>query len=93
MTWLRSSHCSSDHVTEQCVEVAIGTRFVVVRDSKNPDRTNLMFSTEEWAAFVLGVKDGEFDLSPAPTAGGTSAGLPDHDPSASLRRPSRERAS
>jgi hypothetical protein len=46
-----------------CVEVGqLPTGSIAVRDSKDPDRaTALEFTTEEWAAFVLGVKAGEFD--------------------------------
>lgn len=34
---------------------------VVVRDSKRPDQPVLRFTTDEWAAFVSGVRAGEFD--------------------------------
>jgi len=47
----------------ECVEVALlpdGT--VHVRDSKNVDQPPHRFSSAEWAAFVAGVKNGEFDL-------------------------------
>jgi len=33
-----------------------------MRDSKNPGGPVLAFTPEEWEAFTLGVKDGEFDL-------------------------------
>ncbi len=36
---------------------------VTIRDAKNPDGPKLIFTPEEWHAFVLGVKDGEFDLA------------------------------
>lgn len=36
-------------------------RVVVMRDAKNPDGPTLYFTEDEWDAFVLGVKDGEFD--------------------------------
>jgi hypothetical protein len=45
-----------------CVEVAVtrdGGR--AVRDSKNPTGGLHFFNPSEWAAFVAGVKDGEFD--------------------------------
>jgi hypothetical protein len=43
-----------------CVEVAkIPSR--VVRDSKDPYGPSLYFFESEWAAFVKGVKAGEFD--------------------------------
>ncbi|MGH2599998.1 MAG: DUF397 domain-containing protein, partial [Dehalococcoidia bacterium] len=35
---------------------------VAVRDSKNPDGPALAFTHAEWAAFVGGVQDGEFNL-------------------------------
>ncbi|MGQ0572739.1 MAG: DUF397 domain-containing protein [Pseudonocardia sp.] len=45
-----------------CVEVCrLGDDRVAVRDSKAPARV-LHFSTGEWAAFVAGVKAGEFDV-------------------------------
>ena len=45
-----------------CVEVADNLPGVVaVRDSKNPASPALQFTPSEWAAFVAGVKDGEFD--------------------------------
>jgi hypothetical protein len=47
----------------QCVEVAAlpdGT--VSVRDSKNVAKPAHEFSRAEWAAFIAGVKAGEFDF-------------------------------
>ena len=44
-----------------CVEVAISTTEVAVRDSKDPKGPILSFSPKEWKAFVAGVKIGEFD--------------------------------
>lgn len=47
-----------------CVEVADNLPgMVAVRDSKNPDGAMLVFTTDEWRAFVDGAKDGEFDLA------------------------------
>jgi hypothetical protein len=37
-------------------------RLYLMRDAKNPDGPVLAFTPEEWEAFTLGVKDGEFDL-------------------------------
>jgi hypothetical protein len=34
----------------------------VMRNSADPDGPKLYFTEAEWEAFVLGVKDGEFDL-------------------------------
>lgn len=44
-----------------CVLVAMRDQ-VAVRHSKDPGKTTLTFSRAEWAAFVAGVKAGEFDL-------------------------------
>jgi hypothetical protein len=48
-----------------CVEVGRSPEgSVVVRDSKDPERrASLVFTAEEWWAFVAGVKNGEFDLA------------------------------
>ena len=43
-----------------CVEVRRAVGDVTVRDSKDPTR-ELIFTVDEWAAFVRGVKAGEFD--------------------------------
>jgi Domain of unknown function (DUF397) len=46
-----------------CVEVADNLPGVVaVRDSKNPTGPALVFTPAEWAAFTIGVKDGEFNI-------------------------------
>lgn len=46
-----------------CVEVGQSPDgSVVLRDSKDAERSvSLAFTNEEWAAFVKGVKAGEFD--------------------------------
>jgi hypothetical protein len=36
---------------------------VAVRDSKDREGPELAFISDEWAAFVQGVKRGEFDLT------------------------------
>ena len=36
---------------------------ITVRDAKHPDGPKLIFTPDEWHAFVAGVKDGEFDLA------------------------------
>jgi hypothetical protein len=58
--WIRSRACSSDG----CVEVAqLSDGGVALRDSKNTDLPAHVFDRQEWAAFVTGVKNGEFDLA------------------------------
>lgn len=37
---------------------------VAVRDSKDPGGPKLLFTREEWKAFVGGLKAGEFDTLP-----------------------------
>jgi len=56
--WVKSSYCSSGG----CVEVALAGDLVLVRDSKNVASPQLEYRRDEWAAFVAGVKHGEFDL-------------------------------
>lgn len=46
----------------QCVQVARLDQAVAVRDSKDPAGPFLTFTPDEWAAFIGGAKDGEFDL-------------------------------
>lgn len=49
-------------VSTNCVEVGqYGPAMVAIRDSKDPE-IELLFDRIEWAAFVAGVKNGEFDL-------------------------------
>ncbi|NUR71067.1 MAG: DUF397 domain-containing protein [Hamadaea sp.] len=58
--WRKSARSSPSG--DNCVEVAFVPAGVAVRDSKNPDGGALLFTEQEWAAFVAGTKDGEFDL-------------------------------
>ena len=55
--WMRSSKCAAS----SCVEVASMGSLVLVRDSKAPDTPYLSYTSEEWQAFIAGVKAGEFD--------------------------------
>lgn len=56
--WRRSSACSEG---SNCVEVAPFGDGVAVRDSKDPDGPVLLFTRAEIAAFLDGVRAGEFD--------------------------------
>jgi hypothetical protein len=54
----RSSFCTDAH---GCVEVAVDSVEVRLRDAKHPDGPALVFDRPEWQAFLAGVKAGEFD--------------------------------
>jgi uncharacterized protein DUF397 len=57
LTWVKSSRCDSNH----CVEAAITSDgAVAVRNSQAPDGPVVLFSMDEWKAFVGGVENGEF---------------------------------
>jgi hypothetical protein len=46
-----------------CVETAfLADGSVAVRDTKDREGPNLIYTGPEWEAFIKGVKDGEFDL-------------------------------
>jgi len=46
------------------VEVALAGESVLLRDSKDQLGPSLRFTPEEWSAFLVGVRSGEFDLRP-----------------------------
>ncbi|MFD9906351.1 DUF397 domain-containing protein [Streptomyces sp. NPDC059063] len=55
---------------EERVEIAyLPEGAVAMRSSLEPD-TVLRYTAAEWRAFVLGARDGEFDLEPSPRNGG-----------------------
>jgi hypothetical protein len=56
--WQRSSQIDG---AENCVEVAFVDDAIAVRDSRDPDGPALIYTRDEWEAFIGGVKDGEFD--------------------------------
>ena len=70
--WRRSRHCAE---CSACVEVTVTTdtsrwphkagaaKLYLMRDSNRPDGPVLAFTPAEWEAFVLGVRDGEFDIA------------------------------
>jgi hypothetical protein len=59
ISWFKSSASS----VTGCVEVAhLPGGLVGLRDSKDRDRQPHVFNRHEWAAFITGVKNGEFDL-------------------------------
>lgn len=44
-------------------------KLVLMRDAKHPEGPVLVFTPDEWDAFIGGVKDGEFDLDTFQQAG------------------------
>ena len=44
------------------MEIRENNGTIQVRDSKDPSGPILTFNAKEWAAFIGGAKDGEFDL-------------------------------
>lgn len=60
--WRKSSFSNPNG--NQCVEVAVSTDAVALRDSKNPDGAVLVFNHGEWTAFVAGIAAGELRVPP-----------------------------
>ncbi len=60
-SWRKSSH-SNGNGGNNCVEVATLGTTIAVRDSKDPNGPALLFTPDEWNAFLCGAKDGEFDI-------------------------------
>lgn len=68
LTW-HKSRASGD--TGGCVEVAIGAESVYLRNSRHTDGgPALEFRYHEWAAFLTGVRNGEFELPAASQSAG-----------------------
>ena len=56
--WITSRACNNS----ACVQVAhLPGGMVALRDSKDTTKSPHIFDREEWAAFLTGVKAGEFD--------------------------------
>jgi Domain of unknown function (DUF397) len=56
--WVSSRACNNS----ACVQVAhLPGGMVGIRDSKDTSKAAHIFDSSEWAAFVAGVKAGEFD--------------------------------
>ena len=57
VAWRRASFCHAG----ECVEVAGHDGMVWIRSSSEPELGTIRYSPAEFAAFVAGVKAGEFD--------------------------------
>jgi hypothetical protein len=55
--WQSSDRGSGD------VQIAFVDGYIAMRDGRNPEGPALIFTPAEWRAFVLGARDGEFDLA------------------------------
>ncbi|SEL94313.1 protein of unknown function [Streptacidiphilus jiangxiensis] len=55
--WLSSSQGVGD------VQIAFVDGYIAMRDGRSPEGPALIFTPAEWNAFVLGARDGEFDLT------------------------------
>ncbi|WP_328319953.1 DUF397 domain-containing protein [Streptomyces sp. NBC_00388] len=62
---------TSEH--EERVEIAHLPDGAVAMRSSIDHGTVLRYTEAEWRAFVLGARDGEFDLEPAPHNGGVTS--------------------
>lgn len=59
LAWRKSSYsCDSAN----CVEVALSSDLVGVRDSKDADGPALAYQVGSWRSFMVAVRTGEFDL-------------------------------
>jgi hypothetical protein len=62
-TWFKSSYSGNNG--GECVEVAFVPQHVGVRDSKQHGRGPvLLFTRDEWSAFLAAARAGEFDPAP-----------------------------
>lgn len=57
--WFKSTF---SQINQNCVEVLFVAESALVRDSKTPFGPVLVFSRDEWEAFLLGVLDGQFTM-------------------------------
>jgi hypothetical protein len=56
--WIKASQSAAQG---ECVEMAASGDSVLVRDSKDPGGPVLRYTKSEFAAWIDGAKDGEFD--------------------------------
>ncbi|MCO8272975.1 DUF397 domain-containing protein [Actinoplanes sp. TRM 88003] len=58
LTWRKSTRSGA---AGHCVEIANVPAAVLMRDSKDVTGPVLAFGGTDWAGFIAGVRDGEFD--------------------------------
>jgi hypothetical protein len=60
-TWRKATKSNNNGA---CAELRAGADGgVQIRDSKNPDGPTLVFTAQEWDAFLDGAKNGEFEIA------------------------------
>lgn len=64
MEWRKSSFCSTDHVTEQCIEISTfdrgGEPLLMLKDEHFTSAA-MVTSKAAFRSFLAGAKAGEFD--------------------------------
>ncbi|MFK4066431.1 DUF397 domain-containing protein [Streptomyces sp. NPDC029674] len=60
---LSTAHWRSSSEGRGDVEIAFVEGFVAMRNSGRPESPSLIFTPQEWGAFVHGARAGEFDLT------------------------------
>ena len=58
LEWRRACRCAGNN----CIEVAKDGNRYLIRDSRAPDAVPLQVDGADWAAFVGGVRDGDFQF-------------------------------
>ena len=62
VVWRKSSFSGTDGNNDNCVEVAaLPDGRIAMRNSKHPEAGTVYFTRKEMAAYIAGVKAGEFD--------------------------------
>jgi metallophosphoesterase superfamily enzyme len=57
LAWRVARNCNGGN----CVRVASSRDIILIGDSKHPEGPALSYSREEFAAFVRGIREGDFD--------------------------------
>ena len=60
--FVKSSHSVDSPSGMRCVGVSISNKDVLVTNINIPNSPVVKFTHDEWRAFILGAKDGEFNL-------------------------------
>lgn len=57
ISWRVARRCNGG----ECVRIAVNGDAIVLGDTKRPDGPVMFYSRAEWAAFVEGIRQGDFD--------------------------------